>query len=210
MRSQRAARAAWDKGLFKDEVVPVEVRQGRNVMVVDEDDHMRPQTNLEDLAKLPPAFSKDGFVTAGNASGIVDGGAAVVVASEAAVKARGLQPLARIVNYDYVGVEPDIMGIGPVPAIQSVLAREASWRSRTSTSSKSTRPSPPSTWRWRKSSDLDRDRVNVNGGAIALGHPLGASGTRITLTLALETEAARGAGAASRPPASAAGRGSRC
>ena len=124
VRSQKAAASALERGVFREEIVPVEVRQGRNVMIVDQDDHMRPATTLEDLAKLPPAFSKDGSVTAGNASGIVDGGAAVVVASEAAVKAKGLTPLARIVNWEYVGVEPEVMGLGQVPAIRNLLERE--------------------------------------------------------------------------------------
>jgi len=185
VRSQKAAEAAYQKGLFKDEIVPVEVKQGRNVMVVDQDDHMRFGTTMDDLAKLPTAFSKDGSVTAGNASGIVDGGAAVVLASEEVVKARGLKPLARIVDYSYVGVEPEVMGMGPVPAIQDVLKRQNLKLSDIDLF-EINEAFAAQYLGVERGLGLERDRVNVNGGAIALGHPLGATGTRITLTLALE------------------------
>jgi acetyl-CoA acyltransferase 2 len=185
VRSQKAAQAAYEKNLFKDEIVPVEVKQGRNTIVVDQDDHMRFGTTMEDLAKLPAAFSKDGSVTAGNASGIVDGGAAVVVASEEVVKARGMKPLARLVDWSYVGVEPEVMGMGPVPAIQDVLKR-ANLKLGDIDLFEINEAFAAQYLGVERGLGLDRNKVNVNGGAIALGHPLGATGTRITLTLALE------------------------
>jgi len=185
VRSQKAAEAAYQKGLFKDEIVPVEVKQGRNSTIVDQDDHMRFGTTMDDLAKLPAAFSKDGSVTAGNASGIVDGGAAVVLASEEAVKAKGLKPLARIVNWSFIGVEPEVMGMGPVPAIQDLLKRE-NLKLGDIDLFEINEAFAAQYLGVERGLGLDRDRVNVNGGAIALGHPLGATGTRITLTLALE------------------------
>ncbi|HEX7879068.1 MAG TPA: acetyl-CoA C-acetyltransferase [Candidatus Eisenbacteria bacterium] len=185
VRSQKAAEAAYKAGTFKDEIVPVEVKQGRNSHVVDQDDHMRFGTTMDDLAKLPAAFSKEGSVTAGNASGIVDGGAAVVVASEEFVKAKGLKPLARLVDYSYVGVEPEVMGMGPVPAIQDVLKRQDLKLSDIDLF-EINEAFAAQYLGVERGLGLERDRVNVNGGAIALGHPLGATGTRITLTLALE------------------------
>src|SRR5947208_4926805 len=120
LRSQTEAKRAQAAGLFAEEIVPVEVKTRKGVKVVDTDDHLRPETTLEVLAKLPTAFSKDGFVTAGNASGIVDGAAALVIAGEDFVKERGLNPSGRIVSWAYAGVEPALMGIGPVPAIRRV------------------------------------------------------------------------------------------
>ncbi len=185
VRSQQAAAAAVERGIFQDEIVPVEVKMGRNTMTVDADDHRRPETKMEDLAKLPPAFSKDGTVTAGNASGIVDGGAAVVLMSGEAVRARGARPLARVVNWEFIGVEPEVMGLGPVPAIQGVLRRE-NLKVGDIDLIEINEAFAAQYLGCEKALDLDRDRVNVNGGAIALGHPLGATGTRITLSLALE------------------------
>src|SRR5918992_240455 len=123
LRSQTEAKRAQDAGLFSEEITPVEVKTRKGVKVVDADDHLRPHTTLEVLAKLPTAFSKDGFVTAGNASGIVDGAAALVIAGGDFVKERGVKPLGRIVSWAYAGVEPDVMGIGPVPAIRKALER---------------------------------------------------------------------------------------
>src|SRR5215831_12658051 len=123
IRSQKRADDAWKQGRFADEVVPVEVKTRRGTTVVDRDDHMRPETTLEGLAKLPAAFSKNGTVTAGNASGIVDGGAAVIISSERGVKSRGLSPIARLTGWATVGVDPSIMGMGPAPAIRKLLEK---------------------------------------------------------------------------------------
>src|SRR3954464_111233 len=122
-RSQQLADAAWRDGRLVEEIVPVEIKTRKGVQVIDRDDHMRPETTIEALTKLPPAFKKDGTVTAGNASGIVDGGAALILASESAVSARGLSPLGRLVGGAAVGVEPTLMGMGPAPATRKVLER---------------------------------------------------------------------------------------
>lgn len=123
IRSQQLADAAWKAGRFADEVVPVEIKSRKGVEVFAQDDHMRPETTIEGLAKLPAAFSKNGCVTAGNASGIVDGGAALLLASEAGVKTHGLTPMARLTHWATVGVEPTLMGMGPAPATRLVLDR---------------------------------------------------------------------------------------
>jgi acetyl-CoA acetyltransferase family protein len=186
LRSHHAAQRARENGVFAEEIVPVEVEAGRGrTVTVAEDDHMRLDTSLEALAKLPPAFGKDGSVTAGNASGIVDGAVGLVVADEDTVKELGADPLVRVVAWAYVGVDPSEMGIGPSPAIRSVLDRakialddvdlfevnEAFAAQYLSV---------------ERDLGLDREKVNVNGGAIALGHPLGATGARLLLTLSLE------------------------
>src|SRR5215213_6233980 len=123
IRSQQLAAAAWHAGRFEHEVVPIEIKSRKGTEVFAQDDHMRPDSTLEALAKLPAAFSKNGCVTAGNASGIVDGGAALLLASPAAVKSHGLKPLARLTQWATVGVDPTIMGIGPAPATRLVLQR---------------------------------------------------------------------------------------
>src|ERR1700761_4099212 len=123
LRSQQAAEASYRAGKFTEEIAPVEVKQGKKTVTVSEDDHRRPETTLETLAKLPPSFKKDGIVTAGNASGIVDGAAAVVVTKEKTARDRGLKPLARIVSWATAGVDPSIKGIGPVPSSQRALNR---------------------------------------------------------------------------------------
>ena len=123
LRSQQAAKRALDSGFFAGEIVPIEIKTKKGATIFERDDHMRPETTLEGLAKLRPAFSKDGFVTAGNASGIVDGAAALVIAGEDYVKSKNLKPIGRIVSWAYAGVEPEIMGIGPVPATRQALAR---------------------------------------------------------------------------------------
>src|SRR6187402_3727888 len=123
MRSQQLADKAWKEGRFKAEVVPVELKSRKGTELFAQDDHMRPDTTMEGLAKLPAAFSKNGCVTAGNASGIVDGGAALLLASDRGVKAHGLKPLARLAHWAYVGVEPTLMGMGPAPATRAVLGK---------------------------------------------------------------------------------------
>jgi acetyl-CoA acetyltransferase family protein len=185
LESQKRAAAAWSACRLSEEVVPVEVKAGRKTVRVERDDHMRPDTTLEGLAALPASFGKDGMVTAGNASGIVDGAAAVVVTSSENAKAKRVAPLARLVSWAVVGCEPELMGIGPAPAARAALQRAG------------LRQDDMDLWEINeafagqilgvvKELGLDRAKLNVNGGAIALGHPLGATGTRCTLTLAKE------------------------
>ena len=185
LRSQQLAHKAWTSGAMKDEVVPVEIPSRKGPTIVDKDDHLRPETTMEGLAKLAPVFKKDGVVTAGNASGIVDGAAALVLAGEAAAQARDVRPLGRIVSWASVGVEPTLMGMGPAPAIRKALER-----ARLSLGDldliEINEAFAPQYLACEKELGLDRAKVNVNGGAIALGHPLGASGARLVLTLLLE------------------------
>ncbi|MBI3670268.1 MAG: acetyl-CoA C-acetyltransferase [Acidobacteria bacterium] len=185
LRSQQAAEAAYKACWMKEEIVPVEVKQGRKSQLVSEDDHRRPDTTLETLEKLPPAFRKDGIVTAGNASGIVDGAAAVVVTHAQTARERGWKPLGRIVSWAAVGVEPRIMGIGPVPATQKALA-SAGLQLEQMDRIEVNEAFAPQYLAVETALGLARDKTNVNGGAIALGHPLGATGTRLVLTLLLE------------------------
>ncbi|HET7746438.1 MAG TPA: acetyl-CoA C-acyltransferase [Vicinamibacteria bacterium] len=185
LRSQQAAKAAAERGAFRDEIVPVTVQQGRKTTAVDTDDHPRPDTTLEGLAALKPSFGKDGFVTAGNASGIVDGAAAVVVADGEEARRRGLKPLASIVSWGVAGVPPEIMGIGPVPASRKAL--EAAGLSLKDIDLVEVNEAFAGQYlAVEKELGLEREKTNVNGGAIALGHPLGATGTRLVLTLMLE------------------------
>jgi acetyl-CoA acyltransferase 2 len=181
LRSQQEAARAQGAGVFAEEIVPYEVKTRKGAKVVDKDDHLRPETTLEVLAKLPTAFSKDGFVTAGNASGIVDGAAALVIAGGDYVKERGLKPRGRVVSWAYAGVEPDVMGIGPVPAIRKALEK-ANLRLEEIDVVEVNEAFACQYLAVEKELGLDRSKTNVNGGAIALGHPLGASGTRLVLT----------------------------
>ena len=185
LRSQQLAAEAWASGRFADEVVPVEIKGRKGSTLVERDDHLRADTTLEGLAKLPAAFSKDGTVTAGNASGIVDGGAALVLASQRAVNDRGLKPLARLAGWAVVGVEPATMGMGPAPAIRKLLERTTLSLADIDLF-EINEAFAGQYLAVEQELGLDRDRVNVNGGAIALGHPLGMTGTRLLLTLTLE------------------------
>ncbi|HKN26200.1 MAG TPA: acetyl-CoA C-acetyltransferase [Candidatus Acidoferrum sp.] len=182
LRSQQAADAAAKDGVFKEEIVPVDVKQGKKSILVTEDDHRRPETTMETLAKLPPSFQKDGIVTAGNASGIVDGAAAVVVTREKTAKERGLKPLGRIISWAAVGVDPSIMGIGPVPSTRKAL-QLAGLKLEQIDRIEVNEAFAAQYLAVEKELGLQRDKTNVNGGAIALGHPLAASGTRLVLTL---------------------------
>lgn len=182
LRSQQQAKRALDAGYFAAEIVPVEVPTRKGTTLVAHDDHMRPETTLEGLAKLKPAFAKDGFVTAGNASGIVDGAAALVIADEQFVKKHDLSPAGRIVSWAYAGVEPEIMGIGPVPATR--MALEKAGLSLNEIDLIEVNEAFAAQYlAVEKELGLDRSRTNVNGGAIALGHPLAATGTRLVLTV---------------------------
>jgi acetyl-CoA acetyltransferase family protein len=187
LRSQQLAAKAWSECRFKDEVVPVEIKTRKGVTVVDRDDHLRPDTTLEGLAKLPTAFSKEGTVTAGNASGIVDGGAALILASAKAISERGLKPAARLVAWATVGVDPSIMGMGPAPATRKALER-AGLKLDDLDLIEVNEAFAGQYLAVEKELGLDRDKVNVNGGAIALGHPLGMSGTRLLLTMTRELQ----------------------
>jgi len=185
LRSQTLWKKAHDDGVFKSELAPVTVVQKKKEVVVDMDEHPKPQTTLEVLSKLPLVFKKDGVVTAGSASGICDGAGAVVIASEEAVKQHNLKPLARLVGYSVVGVEPSIMGIGPAPAITNLL-KAAGKTLNDIDLVEINEAFGAQTLACRKELDLDINKLNVNGGAIALGHPLAASGARITVHLVHE------------------------
>ncbi len=193
--SQAKAAKALAAGRFADEIVTVEVAGKKGaVTVVDTDEYPRPGTTAEKLAKLRPAFDKNGTVTAGNASGINDGAAAVIVASEAFVEALGLKPVARIVSYGSKGVDPAVMGIGPVPSVRQALER-GGLKVEDIDLVEANEAFAAQSIAVALELGLDMDRVNVNGGAVALGHPIGASGCRILVTLLHEMrkrEAQRG------------------
>jgi acetyl-CoA acyltransferase 2 len=182
LRSQQAADAAFRSCYLKEEIAPIEVRQGKKTILVSEDDHRRPETTMEILEKLPPSFKKDGMVTAGNASGIVDGAAAVVLTREKTAKDRGLKPLGRIVSWGVAGVDPSIMGIGPVPSSRKAL-QAAGLKLEQMDRVEVNEAFAVQYLAVEKELGLHRDKTNVNGGAIALGHPLGASGARLVITL---------------------------
>ena len=188
LRSQQLADEAYKAGRIQEELTPVPLRNSKGEPtgeMLTEDDHRRPQTTMEGLAKLRASFGKNGTVTAGNASGIVDGGAAVVVTSLAEAQKRNLKPLGRIVNWGIAGVEPKVMGRGPVPATKAALQRAG----MTLDSIDLIEVNEAFAAQYlavEKELGLDREKVNVNGGAIALGHPLGATGTRLVITLLYE------------------------
>lgn len=185
LSSQNRAAAALARGVFAEEIVPVEVKTRKGTNLVDADDHMRPDTTLEALARLRPAFGPDSFVTAGNASGVVDGAAAVVVASAEFVAEHGMKPLGKVVSWGICGVEPAYMGIGPVPASKLALER-AGWALDEVDVIEVNEAFAGQYLAVEGELGLDRERTNVNGGAIALGHPLGATGTRLVYTLLKE------------------------
>jgi acetyl-CoA acyltransferase 2 len=184
-RSHMLAAKARESCRFSDEIVPVEVKTKKGLTVVDKDEHIRPDTTLEVLGKLVARFEKDGTVTAGNASGINDGAAAVVVASAEAAAKAGLTPIARIVSGGVCGVDPDIMGIGPAPSSRQALKR-AGLKIEDMDLVEINEAFATQYLAVEKELGLDREKTNVNGGAIALGHPLGASGARLALTVITE------------------------
>ena len=183
-QSQQRAKAAWDGGAFSDEVIPIPLTDPKTRATIQwaRDEHMRPDTTPEALAKLPPYFKKEGLVTAGNASGIVDGGAAVVLCSEKLAQARGLRPLGRLVSWGFAGVDPRIMGIGPVPASRKALAR-ANLSLDQMDLVEVNEAFAAQYLAVERELGLDRQRTNTEGGAVAIGHPLAATGTRIALHL---------------------------
>ncbi len=182
LRSQQRAKAAWDDCRFADEVVPVAVRTRKGEIEFAYDEHMRPDTTLEGLAKLRPYFREGGFVTAGNASGIGDGSASTVIAGADWAEARGVRPIGRLVSWAFVGVEPRIMGIGPAPAARAALER-AGLTLDDMDLVEVNEAFAPQFAAVSRELGLDPEKTNVNGGAIAITHPLAASGARITIHL---------------------------
>lgn len=182
LASQNKAEAAQKAGKFKDEIVPLEIPQKKGSIVFDSDEYIKAGSTLESLAGLKPAFSKDGTVTAGNASGINDGAAAVVMMSATMAKKLGLTPLARIKAYSSAGVDPSIMGMGPVPATHLCL-KKAGWTHKDLDLMEINEAFAAQAIAVNKEIGWDTSKINVNGGAIALGHPIGASGCRILVTL---------------------------
>ena len=185
--SQNKAEAAQKAGRFKDEIVPVTVSTRKGDIIVDQDEYIRPGTTLDALTKLKPAFSKDGTVTAGNASGINDGAAAIVLMSGADAERRGLQPLARIVSWATAGVDPALMGSGPIPASRKALEK-AGWKVKDLELVEANEAFAAQALAVNKDMGWDPSIVNVNGGAIAIGHPVGASGARVLTTLLFEMQ----------------------
>ena len=180
--SQQRAKQAWDACVFQDEVVGITIKKKGKEVEFRADEHMRPDTTLEVLLSLKPYFKKDGLVTAGNASGISDGAAATVIASEEYAKAHGLKPLGRLVAWAVAGVEPKFMGIGPAPAARKALAK-AGMKLEQMDLVEVNEAFAPQYLAVERELGLDRAKTNVHGGAIAIGHPLAASGTRITIHL---------------------------
>uniref|UniRef100_A0A8D3A031 Acetyl-CoA acyltransferase 2 n=1 Tax=Scophthalmus maximus TaxID=52904 RepID=A0A8D3A031_SCOMX len=184
-QTQQRWKAAHEAGCYTAEIAPIDVKAKKGKVSMAQDEHPRPQTTLEQFAKLPPVFKKGGTVTAANASGVSDGAAALVIASEDALKDHKLTPLARIVSYHVSGCDPSIMGIGPVPAITEAL-KKAGLTLNDMDLVEVNEAFAPQYLAVAKALGLDPEKSNTNGGAIAIGHPLGASGARITAHLAHE------------------------
>jgi acetyl-CoA C-acetyltransferase len=187
LASQQKASKAQQSGRFRDEITPVTVKGRKGDTVVSDDEYIRHDANMESMAKLRPAFSKDGTVTAGNASGINDGAAVVVVMTASEAAKRGLNPLARIAAFATAGVDPAIMGTGPIPATRKALGR-AGWRADELDLAEANEAFAAQAIAVNKDLGWDTSKVNVNGGAIALGHPIGASGARVLITLLHEMQ----------------------
>ena len=185
--SQHKASAAQKAGRFKDEIAPVTVKGRKGDVVVSDDEYIRHDSSMEGMAKLRPAFSKDGTVTAGNASGINDGAAALVVMSASEAARRGLTPLARLASFATAGVDPAVMGTGPIPSSRKALQR-AGWSAHDLDLIEANEAFAAQAYAVNKDMGWDPAKVNVNGGAIAIGHPIGASGARILVTLLHEMQ----------------------
>ncbi len=185
LRSQTRWKQAHERGYFNEEITPIEIKSKKGKDLFSVDEHPRGETTIKDLNKLSPVFKKDGTVTAGNASGVCDGAAAVVLADEETVNKHNLQPLARIVAYHISGCEPRIMGFGPVPSIQNLLKKTKMNLSQIDLIEVN-EAFAAQYLAVEKVLGLNPDKTNVNGGAIAMGHPLAASGTRITSHLVYE------------------------
>jgi acetyl-CoA C-acetyltransferase len=187
LNSQLKAEAAQNAGKFKAEIVPVTIKSRKGDVVVDADEYIRHGATLESITKLRPAFQKDGSVTAANASGINDGAAAVVLMSAEEAKRRGLKPMARIVSWAQAGVDPAVMGTGPIPASRSAL-KKAGWSKDDLDLIEANEAFAAQACAVNKEMGWDTSKVNVNGGAIAIGHPIGASGARVLITLLFEMQ----------------------
>jgi acetyl-CoA C-acetyltransferase len=187
VKSQNKAEAAQKAGKFKDEIIPVTIKGRKGDTVVDQDEYIRHGASIDAMKGLRPAFAKDGTVTAGNASGINDGAAAVVLMSADEAKKRGIKPLARIVSWAQSGVDPSIMGTGPIPASRAALAK-AGWKAGDLDLVEANEAFAAQACAVNKDMGWDTDKVNVNGGAIAIGHPIGASGARVLVTLLYEMQ----------------------
>lgn len=185
IESNKRAAHARENGVFAEEIVPVEVKTRKGSLLISEDEHIKPDASLESMKNLKPSFKKDGTVTAGNASGINDGAVSLVVASQKAVNENNLNPIAKIVSWAVTGVDPTIMGIGPVPAIKKALERAELTLAEIDVIEVN-EAFAAQYLAVEKELRLDREKTNINGGAIALGHPVGASGARILLTAAYE------------------------
>jgi acetyl-CoA C-acetyltransferase/acetyl-CoA acyltransferase 2 len=185
LRSQKRAHEAQLAGRFKDEIEPFEVQDRKGARLISQDEHPKPDSTPEALAKLKPVFKKDGVVTAANASGIVDGAAMMVVATESAAKQAGSKPLGRLVSYGVAGCDPSIMGIGPVPAAREALKRAGMTLGQMDFVEVN-EAFAPQALSVQKELEIADEVFNVNGGAIAIGHPLAASGARITQTMLYE------------------------
>ncbi|MEA2240331.1 MAG: acetyl-CoA C-acetyltransferase [Thermoanaerobaculia bacterium] len=182
VETQRRAGVAYEEGLFRDEIVPVTVAGRKGDVVIDRDEHPRFDADLGSLAKLPPVFRKNGTVHAGNSSGVTDGASSMLVASDAAVKQHGLTPMARIIGYAQAGVDPKVMGIGPVPATKKLLDETGIALSDIDLIELN-EAFAAQVLACDRELHFDRDKLNIHGGAISLGHPIGATGARITTTL---------------------------
>ncbi len=191
LRSQQRTGVAISEGRFKDEIVPVEIKTRKETIIVDTDEHPRPDTSPESLAKLRPAFKKDGVVTAGNASGINDGAAAVVVMSKAKADELGIKPRLRMVARAEAGVEPAVMGMGPIPAVRKVMEKAGMQTDQMDVVELNEAFASVAA-ACSKELGLDPEKTNPNGGAIALGHPIGASGAILTVKLMHELERSQG------------------
>jgi acetyl-CoA C-acetyltransferase len=185
--SQNKAEAARKEGRFKDEIAPVTIKTRKGDVVVSDDEYIRDGATLESLAKLRPAFEKEGTVTAGNASGINDGAAATVLMTLAEAERRGIKPMARIVSWAHAGVDPAIMGTGPIPASKKAL-EQAGWTVDDLDLIEANEAFAAQACAVNKGLGWDTGKVNVNGGAIAIGHPIGASGARVLNTLLFEMQ----------------------
>jgi len=191
VESHRRAAAAIAEGRFKEQIVPVEIKSRKGTVLFDTDEHVRADTTIEQLAKMKPAFKNDGSVTAGNASGLNDAASAVVLATEAAVKSAGLRPMARLVSYAHAGVEPELMGLGPVPATRLALQRAGLKASQLDVI-ESNEAFAAQACAVTRTLELDPAKVNPNGSGISLGHPVGATGAVITTKAIYELQRSGG------------------